>query len=57
MLRPLVMSILGWRVVVGFRSTNMQATPRRASSSATVMPTGAAPRDEHRDPFHGVLSP
>src|SRR5947207_5174068 len=43
MLRALVMSILGWRVVVGLRSTSRVRIPRRARSRASVIPTGPAP--------------
>ena len=43
MLRALVMSILGWRVVVRLRSTSIQVTPRRARSRASVKPTGPPP--------------
>src|SRR5262245_13920157 len=43
MLRALVMSILGWRVVVGFCSANRLRMPRRARSRASVMPTGPPP--------------
>jgi hypothetical protein len=43
MLRALVMSIFGWRVVVRLRSTSMHVMPRRAKSRASVMPTGPPP--------------
>src|SRR5437764_2845022 len=41
--RPLVMSILGCRVVPGLRSTSMQRTPSCARVRASVMPTGPPP--------------
>jgi hypothetical protein len=41
--RPLVMSILGWRVVEALRSTSRQRMPNDASVRASVMPTGPPP--------------
>ena len=43
MLRPFVMSIFGWRVVVGFFSMRIVLTPCSCSSSARVSPTGPPP--------------
>src|SRR6202158_3966217 len=43
MLRPLVMSIFGWRVVVVLRSTSSASTPWCSSSRGKVSPTGPAP--------------
>jgi hypothetical protein len=43
MLRALVMSIFGWRVVAALRSASRQRIPNRARARASVMPTGPPP--------------
>ena len=43
MLRPLVMSIFGWEVVVSLRSASIDRTPKLASTRANVSPTGPPP--------------
>src|ERR1700677_3806333 len=43
MLRPLVISIFGYRVVVLLRSTTMALMPKSANTFASIKPTGPPP--------------